>query len=240
MEERLQKILSRAGFGSRRTCEELIAKGRVSVNGKIARPGTKADPDKDDIRVDMKPIKVKNTLIYIALHKPRKVLCTLKKTDTRKILTDIVDIPDYVFPVGRLDYESEGLVLLTNDGELANTLTHPRYAHEKEYKVLVASRPDKEQLNAWRRGIVLKDGVKTAPAKVTVLSYHGKGAWLRVVLKEGRKRQIREMGALTGLPVVRIIRTRIATLRLGNLKRGEWRHLTREEISSLKSTKRKR
>jgi 23S rRNA pseudouridine2605 synthase len=126
--------------------------------------------------------------------------------------------------------------LLTNDGELANRLTHPRYGHEKEYRVLVAKQPDENQLDAWRRGFVLEDGYKTQPAKVRYESASGKGAWLRVVLNEGRKRQIREMGKLTGLPVVRIIRVRLGSLQLGKLQPREWRHLTEKEIAALKSS----
>jgi 23S rRNA pseudouridine2605 synthase len=136
-----------------------------------------------------------------------------------------------------LDVDSEGLILLTNDGDLANRLTHPRYGHEKEYKVLVARQPDEEQLGAWRRGVVLEDGFRTAPAGVRVDELFGKGAWLRVILKEGRKRQIRETGAQLGLPVVKIIRVRIGSLRLGALKPGEWRYLTAEEVAELKGQK---
>ncbi len=137
--------------------------------------------------------------------------------------------------IGRVDYESEGLVILTNDGELLNRLTHPRYHHEKEDKVLVASRPDVKQLEVWRRGGVLEDGHRTSPASVTVESNAGKGTWLRVILKEGHKRQIRETAKLTGLFVVKLIRTRIATQKLGNLKSGEWRALNQEEVENLKN-----
>jgi 23S rRNA pseudouridine2605 synthase len=130
--------------------------------------------------------------------------------------------------------DSEGLVLLTNDGTLANQLTHPKYGHTKEYRVLVARQPDQQQLDAWRYGVVLEDGYRTSPAEVAVESTFGKGAWLRVVLHEGRKRQIREMGAQTGLPIVRIVRVRIGTLQLGSLKAKQWRYLTSAEVASLK------
>jgi 23S rRNA pseudouridine2605 synthase len=139
-----------------------------------------------------------------------------------------------------LDVDSEGLILLTNDGELANRITHPRYGHEKEYRVLVARRPDEEQLETWRRGIVLEDGYKTAPAQVWVDRPEGKGAWLRVVLKEGRKRQIRETGTQLGLPVVKIIRVRIGSLQLGGLKPREWRYLSEAEVTALKGQPDKR
>ncbi len=232
--ERLQKILARAGLGSRRACEELIAQGRVTVNGRVATLGDKADPLVDDIRLDGQRIKAPEAPVYIALYKPRFVLSTTESQDGRKTVRDLVPIPQRIFPVGRLDLESEGLMLLTNDGELTNRLTHPRYGHEKEYRVLVAKRPDAEQLEALRRGIVLEDGTRTRPAEVWVERYQGKGAWLRMILKEGKKRQIREMCRLTGLPVVRLIRIRIGPLRLAGLKPGEWRYLTPEEVEALK------
>jgi len=226
--------MARSGFGSRRACEVIIAAGRVRVNGQVAILGTKADPANDLIEVDGKPIKIEESLTYIALYKPRNVLSTASAPDPRSTVVDLVDIQERVYPVGRLDVDSEGLILLTNDGELTNQLTHPRYQHEKEYRVLVARHPDHKQLDAWRRGIVLEDGYRTAPALVRVASKSGKGAWLDVVLKEGRKRQIREIGSLIGLPVVKIIRVRISSLELGNLKPGQWRNLSQAEISSLK------
>jgi 23S rRNA pseudouridine2605 synthase len=237
MEERLQKILSRAGFGSRRGCEELIAKGRVMVNGRLAQLGDRANPASDRIEVNGKEIPPSEPLRYIALYKPRHVLSAVISPDNRKTVRDLVEEPGTLYPVGRLDVDSEGLILMTNDGDLANRLTHPRYGHEKEYRVLVAKRPDQEQLDAWRLGVVLSDGHRTAPAQVEFSRPHGKGAWLKVVLKEGRKRQIREMGSQTGLPVVRIIRIRIGTLRLGSLKPGEWRSLSMEEVAQLKGTR---
>lgn len=236
MEERLQKILAQAGLGSRRSCEEIIAAGRVRVNGQVALLGTKADPQRDDIIVDGKPIKVDQSMVYIALYKPRGVLSTVTAPDPRPTVRDLVSVPGKLYPVGRLDVDSEGLVLLTNDGELANKITHPRYGHEKEYQVLIARRPDNDQLQTWRRGVVLEDGHRTAPAEVNFVRTHGKGAWLRIVMREGRKRQIREVGGRLGLPVVRIIRTRIGTLLLGNLKPREWRHLTQREINDIKKS----
>ncbi len=236
-EERLQKILAKAGYGSRRSCEELILAGRVKINGQVAQIGSKADPERDAIMVDNQKIPKQPPMVYIALNKPAGVISDVEThADPRQTVRDLVPVPGHLFSVGRLDYESEGLMLLTNDGELANRLTHPRYGHEKEYRVQVAARPDEKQLEAWRHGIVLEDGYKTSPAQVRMESPMGKGAWLRVILHEGRKRQIREMGKLTGLPVFRIIRVRIGSLQLGALKPGEWRYLTPEEIRSLKGT----
>jgi 23S rRNA pseudouridine2605 synthase len=233
--ERLQKILARAGLGSRRTCEDLINAGRVSVNGVIAKIGGKADPEFDRILVDGQPITPPEILIYIALYKPRGVLTSAASGDPRPNVLDLVEVTERIYPVGRLDIDSEGLILLTNDGNLANQLTHPRYGHEKEYRVLVARHPDNKQLETWQRGVVLTDGYRTAPAKVRFISSSGKGAWLKVILREGRKRQIRETGSQLGLPVVKIIRTRIGTLQLGSLKPRQWRYLTSKEIDKLKS-----
>jgi 23S rRNA pseudouridine2605 synthase len=234
MEERLQKILARTGYGSRRSCEEIISAGRVRVNGQAANVGDKADISKDKITVDGRLLKEMNELVYVALYKPRGVISTVSDPDLRPAVRDLVPVPGTLYPVGRLDFDSEGLILMTNDGDLANFLTHPRYEHEKEYRVLVAKHPDPEQLNLWRRGIVLEDGFRTSPANVYVVSKHGKGAWLSVTLKEGHKRQIREMGIQTGLPVARIIRVRIGDLHLGSLKPKEWRYLTTQEVNTLK------
>jgi 23S rRNA pseudouridine2605 synthase len=164
------------------------------------------------------------------------VLTTVEgeRGDVRQTVRDLIDIPEHLHPVGRLDFESEGLVLMTNDGDLTNKLTHPKYGHEKEYRVLVARRPDKEQLATWKRGVVLEDGYKTAPVDVHFESAQGKGAWVRVIMGEGRKRQIRETCKQLGLPIVRILRVRIGSLRLGNLKPRQWRYLTRQELDELK------
>lgn len=228
--------MAHAGFGSRRACEELILAGRVRVNGKPAELGQKADPAVDKITVDGKPVAAAQDYIYIALNKPRFVVSAAEPEpgDRRQTVRELVPVEGHIYPVGRLDVDSEGLVLMTNDGDLANKLTHPRYGHEKEYKVLVARHPDAEQLSSWRRGVVLEDGYKTQPVEVRVETLVGKGAWLRVILKEGRKRQIREMGMRTGLPVVRIVRIRIGPLLLGALKPKEWRFLTAAEVESLK------
>lgn len=237
MEERLQKLLAQAGYGSRRACEEFIVEGRVSVNGKVAVLGQKADLSVDTVTVDGKPLAKPETMAYIALYKPRNVLSAAEGQDDRKTVRDLIPVQGHLYPVGRLDFDSEGLILMTNDGDLTNKLTHPRFGHEKEYRVLVARRPDSEQLEAWRRGVVLPDGDRTQPANVHFLSTSGKGAWIRVVMGEGKKRQIREVGKLLGLPVVRIIRVRIGTLRLGDLKPRQWRYLTEDEVRELKGDK---
>jgi 23S rRNA pseudouridine2605 synthase len=236
MEERLQKILARAGFGSRRANEELIRDGRVAVNGKVAQIGQKADPDRDRITVDGKPVQVKRGHTYVALHKPRGVLSD-EGDGTGRLSTvrDLVPLEGHLFPVGRLDLRSEGLILLTDDGELTNRLTHPRYGHEKEYRALVEGEPDEATLGKWRKGVFL-DGRLTAQAVVTIAGREKGKTWLRVELREGRKRQIRRVAAMLGHPVERLIRVRIGSLRLGDLKPGQWRKLTNAEVKALRSS----
>ena len=235
MQERLQKVLSHAGYGSRRTCEKIIFSGRVSVNGKVAELGCKADSEIDKIVVDGNPIIfIKTEKIYIAFNKPRGVLSEIYSNPHSATVHDYIPIKEYLFIVGRLDKESEGLILLTNDGDLTNKLTHPRYQHEKEYQVLVNKEPDIKQLNAWRKGVIFLDGDKTSPAKVSMIKRQGGSYWLKVILHEGRRRQIREVGSIIGLTVERIIRTRISQIRLGDLKPGAWRKLSAEEIIKIK------
>jgi 23S rRNA pseudouridine2605 synthase len=232
--ERVQKILARAGIASRRACEKLIVEKRVTVNGKIIQLGDKANACKDKIRLDGRLINIPGNFTYIALNKPRNILSSTSSEGHKTTILDLVPTKERLFPVGRLDFESEGLILLTNDGELTNLLTHPRYEHEKEYRVLVAQKPDEDQISIWRKGVVLEDGYRSAPAEVYIEKLKGKGAWLRVTMKEGRKRQIRESARQIGLPVVKIIRIRLSSLHLGNLKPGQWRYLEDNEIKALK------
>ncbi len=161
MAERIQKLLAQAGYGSRRACEEYIVSGRVRVNGQVALLGQKADPLSDKITLDGKPIPAREPLTYIALYKPRNIISSVDDEVGRKTVRDLIPETGHLYPVGRLDWDSEGLILMTNDGDLTNRLTHPRYGHQKEYKVLVARRPEPEQLETWRRGVVLEDGYKT-------------------------------------------------------------------------------
>ncbi len=235
MEERLQKILSRAGYGSRRACESIIIEGRVQVNGKPAELGMKVDPYRDRILIDGAALHYDEPeKRYIALNKPRFVLSDRPANDPRQTVFSLVPDSDDLFVVGRLDFESEGLVLLTNDGELANKLSHPRYGKEKEYQVLVAKRPDEDQLTKWRRGVILEDGERTEPADVRIHKFHGDGAWLRVIMREGRKREIREIGKRIGLPIVKLVRIRIGTLWLGRLEPKEWAYLKDDEVKALR------
>jgi len=233
-EERVQKLLSRAGFGSRRGCEKFIEEGRVTVNGETISLGAKADPKQDEIRLDGKLIGKPEKKVYIALNKPKNMLSLDAPDDPRPSVFDIVKDERHLYPVGRLDYDSEGLVLLTNDGRLANHLTHPRYEHDKEYEVRVTRRPDEEQLQIWRRGVVLEDGYRTLPAEVEVKSMSKSGAWLKITLREGKHRQIRRTGSRIGLPVRQIRRVRIGPLELGKLQPGNFRYLKPEEIEELR------
>jgi len=234
MEERLQKILAHAGHGSRRSCEILISEGRVTVNGELATLGQRADVERDTIEVDGQRVRAPEPSIYIALHKPRGVLSDAgDQTRQRRTVFDLVNVSGHLFPIGRLDLMSEGLVLLTNDGDLAHRLTHPRYEHNKVYRVRVEGHPDDKALRSWRRGVYL-DGRKTVPAEVRVERREKGSTWLRVVLREGRKRQIRRVAAMLGYPVRRLIRVRIGPVDLGDLKPGSWRHLTPSERGALR------
>jgi pseudouridine synthase len=237
--ERVQKVLARAGFGSRRHCEELIRQGRVTVNGQAVKLGQKADPERDRITVDGQPVQIEQAFTYVALYKPRDVLSAERDDSGRnQTVRDLVPLSGHLYPVGRLDLNSEGLILLTNDGELANVLTHPRYEHPKEYRVDVEGHPDDETLDRWRRGLFL-DGRRTAPADVAVIGHKKDHTRLRVVLREGRKRQIRRIAAKLGHPVRRLVRVGIGPVQLGDLKPGEWRHLTGRELEKLRELKRR-
>ena len=241
--QRLQKILASAGYGSRRACEDILREGRVRVNGQQARLGDSADPASDNITVDGKRVHVATSHTYIALYKPTNVISTVSDELERKTVRDLAPVEGHLVPVGRLDADSEGLVLLTDDGELTNLLTHPRYEHEKEYEVYVMGHPDAATLDRWRRGVELpdlddktRDGGRTLPAQVEEMRarFKSDGTWLRVIMREGRKRQIRRVAGMLGHPVRQLVRVRIGPLKLGNLKTGEWRRLTAREIEELK------
>jgi 23S rRNA pseudouridine2605 synthase len=234
--ERLQKVLARAGVASRRASEGLIEQGRVQVNGQtISQLGCKVDPDRDLITVDGRPISQSHeTLVYILLNKPVGVLSAAVDARGRKTVIDLVEIPQRVYPVGRLDLRSEGLILLTNDGIMAKKLTHPTSHVEKEYEVLVEGRPTEHSLNRWRRGEFEIEGKPAGRAGVERLKVERDQVWLKVILTEGRKRQIRESAKLLGHPVKSLKRVRFGSLKLGALKPGHWRHLTPAEIERLK------
>jgi 23S rRNA pseudouridine2605 synthase len=229
--ERLQKVLAQRGFGSRRVCEELIEQGRVTVNGEPAQLGRRVDVQRDAVAVDGVAVGVRPDLVYYLLHKPYNVITTVKDTHDRVTVVELVPSEPRVFPVGRLDLDSEGLIILTNDGELTHHLTHPSFGVEKEYLVHVRCGPDgvpETALKKLRRGVELDDGI-TSPAKVGQVQ----PGVLRIVIHEGRHRQVRRMCDAVGHEVNRLVRTRIGTLVDATLKPGEWRLLTTQEVRSL-------
>jgi 23S rRNA pseudouridine2605 synthase len=229
---RLQKVLAGAGLGSRRSCEAMIREGRVTVDGHTATLGMSVDLETQQIRLDGARVKAAESPVYIAVYKPVGVLSSTVSQGGKPTILDVVGVPKRLFPVGRLDLDSEGLVLLTNDGGLTQALTHPRFEKEKEYRVLLDEPPTTEQLSRWRDGVRLSDGTRALAASVRP---EGNGAWVRVVMRQGRKRQIRDTARVLGLNVRRLVRIRIGSLSLGNLKPGEWRALDVEEIRLLQA-----
>ena len=228
--ERLQKVLSRTGFGSRRTCEDLIAAGRVRVNGEVATLGRRVDAEHDRVEVDGVGVGVRAGRVYYLLNKPRGVVTTAADTHGRPTVVDLVPGEPRVFPVGRLDADSEGLLLLTNDGELTHRLTHPSFGVEKEYLAEVEGTPSPAAVRRLREGVELEDG-RTGPARVAVVPPRG----LRLVIHEGRNRQVRRMCEAVGHPVVRLVRTRIGPLADRDLAPGKWRELSLAEVRTLEA-----
>ena len=232
-EERLQRALARAGHGSRRTSEELIVAGRVKVNGRVATLGDKVDPTTDEVELDGIRVNLDPSVRYYALHKPAGVVTTLRDPQGRPSVRELLPPQGpRVFPVGRLDRETEGLLLLTNDGELANRVTHPRFGVEKEYLAEVEGRPGARHLARLRRGVDLDDGPARV-ASVRVVDARGERGQLRLVMTEGRKREVRRMLAAVGLPVARLVRLRVGPVTLGALPPGTFRELSVDEVRSL-------
>jgi 23S rRNA pseudouridine2605 synthase len=236
---RLQKILSAAGIASRRTAEVLIAHGRVTVNGETVRElGTKADPGADDVRVDGRRVRVAAERRYLLLNKPRGYVTTRSDPQGRPTVLDLLKgVREYIYPVGRLDYDSEGLLILTNDGELAARLTHPRHGLEREYEAQVLGAPTAHAIGRLAKGVTV-EGRRTGPAEVSLvrtLEEHGRRtAVLRVTIREGRKRQVRAMCEAVGHPVARLRRVRIGPIADPRLKPGQYRELTPREVAALR------
>jgi len=234
MEKRLQKILSEMGIASRRKAEELILEGRITVNGQIAVLGTKADPGKDHIKLDGKLLLRPEPKVYIMFHKPKSVVTTLHDPEGRPTVKDFLKKVKYrVFPVGRLDYDSEGLLLLTNDGDFAQSLLHPSKKVFKTYLVKVKGEPDEVKIGKLRKGIKLIEGV-TAPAKIKKLRETENNTWFEMSIYEGRKRQIRRMFQEIKHPVLKLKRIKIGGLSLGDLEPGAYRFLTADETEKVK------
>ena len=230
--ERLQKVLARAGLGSRRVCEEFIADGRVSVNGEVAQLGRRVRIDHDSVALDGVPVIVRDDLVYYLLNKPTGYVSTASDPEGRPTVVELVPETPRVFPVGRLDYDTEGLLLLTNDGDLTQLLTHPSFGVVKTYLAEVEGDPSPAAVRALREGVELDDG-RTAPARVNVVQRRDGTAAVELGIHEGRNRQVRRMCEAVGHPVVRLVRTRIGPLRDGSLKPGAWRALTLAEVRRL-------
>lgn len=236
MKERLQKLLAQANIASRRTAEEYIERGRVRVNGVVAKLGEKADPTTDIIELDGEKLKFNQRPLYLAVNKPRNILVTHKahRTDERETIIDMIGRKERLFPIGRLDADSEGLVVLTNDGELAQKITHPRFRHTKTYLVDVYGTPDETALEKWRNGLFIEDE-RTAPCFVDVVKTSNGICTLKIIMIEGKKRQICRVASALGYPVRKLVRTHIGLLELGDLPMGQWRELTDEEVKLLQT-----
>ena len=231
---RLQKYIADAGAASRRKAEELILAGKVKVNGLIVtQMGIKVSPE-DIVELDGKTLKQNDQFLYIMLHKPEGVITSVSDPHNRPVVSDFVkDIPARLFPVGRLDYDSSGLLLMTNDGQLAQKLTHPRHSIPKVYIARLKGMPGKFALKAFREGLVIDRGPKTAPAKIKILDKNPQGCAAQITICEGRNRQIRKMCEAIGYPVLQLKRISMGSLKLGKLPRGKHRHLTQAELNNL-------
>ncbi|MGA2529399.1 MAG: pseudouridine synthase [Acidimicrobiales bacterium] len=227
--ERLQKVLARVGYGSRRTCEELISQGRVTVNGEVAVLGRRVEVERDLVCVDQAPVGVLPGLVYYLVNKPAGVVTTAEDPQGRPSVLELVPAEPRVFSVGRLDLLTEGLLVLTNDGNLAQLLAHPSYGVEKEYLAELRGTPSPAELRRLREGVVLDDGEKTSPARVAAVS----PGVIRLVIHEGRNRQVRRMCEAIGHPVVRLVRTRIGPVSDRSLRPGAFRSLEASEVRAL-------
>lgn len=231
-EMRVQKILAWAGLGSRRQCEELIVAGRIQVNGRVARLGDKADPERDVIYLDGVPLDLRTERRYFLLNKPPGYITTVDDPQGRPTVMDLIREEGRFFPVGRLDKDTRGLLIITNDGNLAQRIMHPRFGVSKTYTVLAEGYLTPGKLKKLREGVELEDG-PTRPAKVKVLGRYGNRVLLEITLKEGRKRQVRRMCSAVGLKVLDLIRTRLGPLDLSGVPEGSYRELTPEEVRAL-------
>ena len=245
--ERLQKLIARAGIASRRKAEQLVADGRVSVNGARATLGDSADPARDRVEIDGRPLEGRPAPVHLAIHKPRGYVSSARDERGRRSVVALVDVGGQrLWPAGRLDVESEGLMLLTNDGEWANRVLHPRYENEREYAALVNPQPSRGDLNRLLNGVPLEDGPAhllsarhLAPPPEVERDRAEVGAWLRVRIGEGRKREVRRLFEHIGCRVERLVRTRIGALTLAGLREGEWRRLRPREVADLSGNPRR-
>jgi 23S rRNA pseudouridine2605 synthase len=231
---RLQKVLAEMGLASRRQAEEMIREGRVTVNGRAARIGDKADPSRDHIKVDGRRVALPSAKVYLLLHKPKNTVTTVEDPEGRPTVLGLVkERGARLFPVGRLDYDAEGFLLLTNDGDLAHRLSHPSFRIPRTYWVKVKGKPSEEEVRKLSRGISLEDG-PTAPCRITALRETRENSWMEMTLREGRNRQVKRMWEKMGYPVLKLKRISFAGLALGNLQLGEYRDLRPKEVEKIK------
>lgn len=236
--ERLQKYIARCGVASRRKAEKMILDGRVKINGiKVTKLGTKVEPVSDVIMVDNKKISPVDKYIYIKLYKPEGYVTTVMDQFNRKTVLDLIDIKERIYPVGRLDYNTSGLLLLTNDGDLANRLTHPKYHIYKTYVAEIEGQANENIINTLKSGVVI-DGYKTAPAKVELLKWEGNRSTIQISIYEGKNRQVRKMFDAVSHKVIKLKRISFGEINLGNLKIGSWKNLSNKEVNFLKRSRR--
>lgn len=234
MEERLQKFMARCGVASRRKCEEIITKGHVKVNGKlITELGYKVS-NNDKVEVNGSLIKPEERKVYIALNKPEGYVCTVKDEKGRKTVIDLINVEERIYPIGRLDYDTSGLLLLTNDGEIYNNIMHPRVAKKKNYIALIEGIPTEEELNIFRNGVDIGDYI-TAPGEIKITSKEKGNAVVSIFIHEGKNRQIRRMCEKINHPVIKLKRISVGEIKLSSLEKGKWRFLTEEEVNYLKN-----
>jgi 23S rRNA pseudouridine2605 synthase len=233
-QERLQKVLAARGVASRRAAERLIAAGNVTVNGAIATIGQAIDPEQDQILVNGQPVAIPVSNRYLALHKPEGYVTSTVGEEGQRTVMDLIDAPERLYPVGRLDLDSAGLLLFTNDGEWANLVIHPKYEIEKEYVVVVRGHPSRQVLDDLRSGIRLPTGEVTSRCQVQTMHRTETTTSLQITVHEGKKRQIRLMMAAVGHPVIKLTRVRVGPVRLGGLAKGAWRDLSREEVEAVR------
>lgn len=234
MKERLQKYMARCGVASRRKCEEIIFSGRVKVNNKVVTDIVIVDDEKDIVKVDDKIIKPKDKKIYIMLNKPCGVITSVKDEKGRKTVIDIIGVKERIYPVGRLDYDTSGLLILTNDGNAAFKMTHPSKEIDKVYIAKIKGVPTKDEIERFKSGIKIDDYI-TSPAELEILNVNEKESEVKITIHEGKNRQVRKMCEAIGHPVITLKRIRIGKISLGNLKQGQWRYLTQKEIEYIKS-----
>jgi len=235
VEERLQKFMARCGVASRRKCEEIITGGRVKVNNfVVSELGQKIDPDKDIVYVDNKIINIEENKVYIALNKPEGIVSTVKDEKDRKTILDLVKTKERIYPIGRLDYDTSGLIILTNDGDIYNKVIHPRQVINKVYIALLEGCPNEEEISKFCNGIDI-DGYITSKANFEMTRRIGYNSKVTITIHEGKNRQIRKMCDSIGHPVIALKRISVGEIKLGNMEKGEWRNLTDKEIEYLKN-----